>query len=727
MVTFFGIRHHGPGSAQRLIKALKTLQPDCLLIEIPEDAQSALRFISDPNLKPPVALLLYAPKKLDKASYLPFAVFSPEWQALKYALQQNIHIQAIDLPIGWSVPTQQDQAFQRQYDPLGKLAELAGYEDFEKWWDVTFEEEDDDIAVFTSIQNMIRAMREGMLYDESPFTIAREAFMRKGIRKAVKNGHTNIAVVCGAWHIPALENWKSIKVGTDNARLKNLVKEKFTASWIPWSYERLSLQSGYGAGVQSPAWYDARFNYKKTLGLRWLSRASRLLRSKKMDAPPSNIYDALNLANTLSALRERPIIGLQELSEAVLTVLCKGEEKVFELIKNKLIIGDDYGKVPLNITTLAIQKDFEKSVKTARLSKERNSTDESIKELDLRKETNLLASQLLHQLDQLGIPWGTTMKGSKYQTGSFKEKWKLKWSSFYEIKLVEAGIYGNTIKEAATQKSIEDIRKSDSLADLVHIMEQSIKSDLIGILVPLTEKMKELAALTKDILLLMDALPPLVQFYKFGSQYSNETSFIKSLIEQIIPRTIIGLPSVAIGLDEESGKSLFTKIRKAQIALLLFNNPNYVSDWFNTLSYLAENNEVSPIISGLSLRSIFDQRIIVLEDVFKRFKDQQVAYQESVEYAQWLEGFLSGSGLVLLNNPDLWNIIDNWIKSLNEEAFTQMLPILRRTFSQFSPYERKRMLQLAKYGVPVKKTLFETSFNQEHIDKITPVLDNILS
>lgn len=31
-VHLFGIRHHGPGCARSLRKALETLQPDCLLV-----------------------------------------------------------------------------------------------------------------------------------------------------------------------------------------------------------------------------------------------------------------------------------------------------------------------------------------------------------------------------------------------------------------------------------------------------------------------------------------------------------------------------------------------------------------------------------------------------------------------------------------------------------------------------------------------------------------------
>jgi hypothetical protein len=38
----FGIRHHGPGSARSLLRALDALRPDVLLIEGPPDAAGVL-------------------------------------------------------------------------------------------------------------------------------------------------------------------------------------------------------------------------------------------------------------------------------------------------------------------------------------------------------------------------------------------------------------------------------------------------------------------------------------------------------------------------------------------------------------------------------------------------------------------------------------------------------------------------------------------------------------
>lgn len=78
-VTLFGIRHHGPGSARSLARALRTLEPDAVLIEGPPEAERALALADDPGMRPPVAMLVYAPDEPRRASFYPLASFSPEW------------------------------------------------------------------------------------------------------------------------------------------------------------------------------------------------------------------------------------------------------------------------------------------------------------------------------------------------------------------------------------------------------------------------------------------------------------------------------------------------------------------------------------------------------------------------------------------------------------------------------------------------------------------------
>jgi Family of unknown function (DUF5682) len=94
----FGIRHHGPGSAASLLMALNELAPATVLIEGPPDASEILGFAEKPGMRPPVAILVYDAEDAAKAVFYPFAEFSPEWQAIHWALKHRRSVKFIDLP-----------------------------------------------------------------------------------------------------------------------------------------------------------------------------------------------------------------------------------------------------------------------------------------------------------------------------------------------------------------------------------------------------------------------------------------------------------------------------------------------------------------------------------------------------------------------------------------------------------------------------------------------------
>src|ERR1700761_4091720 len=94
--TILGIRHHGPGSARSVCETLEALDPDCLLIEGPPDAEAVLSLAIHEEIKPPVALLVYDVEKPQRSAFYPFAVFSPEWQAIQFGLKQKIPVRFMD-------------------------------------------------------------------------------------------------------------------------------------------------------------------------------------------------------------------------------------------------------------------------------------------------------------------------------------------------------------------------------------------------------------------------------------------------------------------------------------------------------------------------------------------------------------------------------------------------------------------------------------------------------
>ncbi len=748
MLTVFGIRHHGAGSASSLKNALEELKPDCILIEGPPDANDMIEYVVNENLVPPIALLVYNPSNLRQAAYYPFAHFSPEWQAMKYGVENEVATSFMDLPrtLAFSIDQQNKKGQQKvmQFDelnlgkkteeeksiakdPLGYMAKLAGYDDSERWWDMTFERASNPSEIFESILTLMGELRQAV--KENPLReLQREAYMRTTIRAAEKDGYQNIAVICGAWHAPVLDKYKTYKAASDKKFLKGIKKIKTKTTWVPWTYKRISKQSGYGAGVVSPAWYELLFDKSDEVVVQWMSKAAQLLRAEDLPASSAHVIEAVRLSDSLAALRNLSVAGINELREAAIAILCGGETSPLKLIEEKLIIGDKIGEVPDEIPVVPLQQDLNTCIKSARLTKEKNAFGKVDKTLDLRKPGNLLASYLLHRLNILSIPWGATQASSQHTKGSFKEEWILEWEPDFAIRIIEAGMWGNTVYEAATNYVFDNKNKQDTLAGLTQLIESALNADLQEVIIALTDELTNQSALTKDIFNLMDALPSLVNIIRYGSSRQIDLASVNTVIDQIIPRISIGLPNACVNIDEAAAEETFKRIIAANRAIHTLNEPTHIQSWYAALEKIM-GMTVNGTLVGISTRILFDKNFIDTE-IASTFMHLALSKgSDALFSAQWVEGFLNGSGLLLIYNENLWQIIDGWIDGLEEERFMEILPVLRRTFSQFSHPERQKMMTLVKQGkvdVSIKKEKVEVNINQERIDKVLPTLKLLL-
>lgn len=718
MIThLLGIRHHGPGSSKSVRAALKTLQPDVLLIESPFDAEPLLAWAGDPGLRPPVAMLVYDPGDFSRAAYYPFAEFSPEWQAIQYAVKQGIPIRFIDLPAAnglvfgpGEIPAGRENMIRR--DPIGEIARLAGYSDGESWWDVTFEQEANELGIFEAVSEMMEALR-GELQDEDPETLAREAFMRERIRQAEKDGLQNAAIICGAWHVPALRHWQSIPSSKDKAVLRGLAKTRIQATWMPWTHERLAGHTCYRAGVVAPAWYALLFKSRKFAVARWMSQAARLLRHEDLDASTAMAVDGVLLAENLAALRGRRAPGLDELREAAWSTICEGDPEKLALVEEKLIVGSNWGKVPADIPQVPLQRDLEACIRSARLAKEYKTIEPVNRDLDLRNPSNRLASRLLHRLNLLQIPWGKEKKGSRFRTGSFSEHWRLKWLPDYSIRIIEAGMWGNTVEEASSAWLIRQAADSTDLALLAEWLEEMLKAGLERPLNVLLARIQEQVAKANDILRLIDTLGPLVEIGRYGDNRYTAKDPVEGLIRELVPRICIGLLPSSTGITDELAESVFEHLLELNRLIGILDQESFEENYRDALRAMAANPQVHPLLQGASARLLLDRGDSAAEVAIHFHLSPRQAPDAA---ARWLEGFLHGSGLLLLHHPPLWQALDDWVDALPMDDLTELLPVLRRTFSRFSASERSKMLALARGGV--RETTSGPEIDEERAGKV---------
>jgi hypothetical protein len=700
VTAVYGVRHHGPGSARSVRAALAEQQPDVVLIEGPPEADGLVELAADPEMVPPVALLAYVAGEPRSAAFWPFAGFSPEWQAIRYALDAGIPVRFCDLPAAHQLAMAQDRGAQPRVDPVGELAAAAGYDDPERWWEDVVEHVPGP-AVFAALAEAIGILRE-QAGEPAPHDAVREAYMRKVLRKTVKDGYQRIAVVCGAWHVPALQSFPA--AAADDRLLRGLPKVKATLTWVPWTYGRLSYASGYGAGIRSPGWYDHLFA-SALLSCpgqpieRWLAKAAAVLRDEGVPVSSAHVIESVRLAEALAALRGRPLAGLEEVTEGARAVLCEGSELLTALIQRQLVVGERLGAVPAATPMVPLQRDLHDQQRRLRLPAQAAPREV---DLDLRKPTDLARSHLLHRLGLLGVRWGTPRQGRTQNIGTFRETWELTWRPELDLALIEASMWGSTVAAAATARArslaagapgsagspqSRGSAGSSALEELTALVERCLLADLGDALPEVLAAVRARAALDTDVTHLMAAVPFLARAARYGDVRGTDPARLGEVAAEMMTRVCAGLPAAVASLDETAERAMRDRIDAVHSATGLLADGQSRERWLAALARLLPR--CPPLISGRLTRLLLDAGRISAGDASTRMSRELSAAAPAAAAAGWAEGFLAGSGLLLVHDDRLLGLADGWLAGLSEDAFAAVLPALRRTFGEFAPPERQ--------------------------------------
>lgn len=733
MHHLFGIRHHGPGSARSLRRALEELRPDIVLVEGPPDADGLLPLFGHADLRPPVALLIYAEADLKQAVYYPLARFSPEWQAIGYAIKSSIPVRFMDLPQRYMLAFEQDESegaradlggfeslpgltrppsplLNPSADPLGALAAAAGYADGERWWEHMVEHRRDGADLFAAVTEAMAALREGAP-PLDPREALREAWMRRTIAAAEGEGFQRIAVVCGAWHAPALGG--PFDAAADAKLLKGLPQIKTAATLAPWTYGRLSYASGYGAGIESPGWYDHLWESGEAghgsgeVVVRWMTRVARLLRGEDLDASAAHVIEAVRLAEALAALRGLALPGLAELDEATRAVLCFGADEPMRLIRERLVISERLGGVPDETPAVPLQQDLQREQRRLRMKVEADWHD---LDLDLREPNDRARSALLRRLGMLGVPWGAL--GEKSGKGTFREQWRIRWQPEFAVALIEAGVWGTTVAAAAASYAQAAAERAATLRDLVAVVSQALLADLPDAVGPLMALLQERSAHTGDVEQLMDALvvedpqtrDSLVRNLRYGNVRQTDGELVRHVVDGLIARICIGLAGACAALNDDSARAMFGRIVAVDSAITTLQQADQEHEWQGALLRVADLPGAHGLVAGRACRLLLDDGRLAADEVGRRLSLALSQAADPAAAAAWVEGLLHGSGLILAHDDRLWQIIDGWVGDLRPDLFQQVLPLLRRTFATFPKGERRMLGERAAHG-PAKPAL----------------------
>ena len=386
------------------------------------------------------------------------------------------------------------------------------------------------------------------------------------------------------------------------------------------------------------------------------------------------------------------------------------------------MIGSRQGEVPDGIAKLPLHQDIEATQKRLRLKR-----TEEIRDLvlDLREESGRNKSVFLHRLQILAISYAT--RTQTRSQGTFKEGWQLQWKPEAVLDIVDASRHGNTLLTAAGSALLASPTEV-TIAEVTERLDLALLGNLPAAARILVAQLEQTAAVSHDLTGLLRAVPTLVQIVRYGDVRKTDGSTLTAMLEHLVARVHTGLPAATVGIDRQSGSILTGLIRDYNIALNTLQNKESIHSFYNCLLLITDNKTSAAEPSGCATRLLKDAEILKTENVEELFRYSVSTGNEPEFVAFWLEGFLSGSGAVLVHDVSLLVLIDNWLKQIPNDAFINVLPMLKRIFSEFSVPERGQI------GMAVQSDNLTTSTPgsaysspELDIDRALPVIKKVAS
>ncbi|MFC5401365.1 DUF5682 family protein [Cohnella soli] len=721
-VHLFGIRHLSPSGAHHLLSFLDEIRPTAVLVEGPSDASGLISQIASKGVVPPIALLAYTEELPVRSLLYPLASYSPEYQAFLWASKEGAACEFFDLPSGYALAlhglkektdsaSAQDEEGRTRYirhhnGLYERIAELADEPDYEAYWERYFEHNGNAGAYRSTIHSFSDQMRRMNSEDEyaswpqeTAYTDIREAFMRRRIIETIAAGHlpSRIVVVTGAHHVSALVGDQSAMTDDQWARLP-FAPTRLTL--MPYTYYKLSSRSGYGAGNRTPAyfqlfWECLRDNRLSELPKMYMSKIAAAMRDKGTYRSTASVIEAVRMAEALAAMKGGSLPTWQDLCDASIVCLGGGEASVVADAHARIDVGTAIGVLPEGVSQTPIQDDLNRELRRLKLDKYKTPVAQSL-ELDLRENRrvqseeaaylDLNRSVLLHRLELLGIPFARKLP-LKQDAATWAEHWTLQWTPETEIGAVESTLKGETIEIASAYVIHERLQ---TCADIVEAAKIIRDASLCRLLEAMDEAGRMLQALTVDsdnFERIAEAAFELSALIRFGSIRRHDTQSLVPLLQRLFLRGALSL-SQAANCNNDAAASVLSAMQMLHTVAQEHYDDVDEALWIRELRELTSRDDRNPMLSGFSFAILLDRNEFSPQDIEREVSRRLSPGIPADLGAGWFEGLSKRNRYALLSRISLWEQLDAYIGSLDDEQFRRSLVYLRRAFAAFEPRER---------------------------------------
>ena len=697
----FGIRHFSPAGAYFLRQFLDEVKPSLVLIEGPADFDFLIDDIVSKNLVPPFAIMAYTKEAPIDTILYPFAEYSPEYQAILWARENNKECRFFDLESDIMLGFGRTDDDTKDEEMISKEPEKNKSDvDMEGFWERNLEQSENMDAYRAGSALFGESLRKDTRSDDKSFArdIIRESFMKRKINEYIKKGFDSekIVAITGAFHTSAIE---SIEGAMSDKEYKGLERRESNITLMPYSYYRLSKRTGYGAGNAAPAYYellwqgflsgDITYHERK-----YLSTLAKYMREHGGIVSSAQVIEATRLARELAVIRGGSVPTLEDLKDASITCMGGGSFGEMAMGFAETDIGKKIGSVPQDAMQTSIQSDFTTKLKQLKLEKYKELVATPL-QLDLRENLRVKSEEsafldlnrsfFLYRLVVLGIDFAK-IKKSNQDNATWAENWIMQWTPEAEIQIVESVLKGDTIADAVAFVLGEKLSEATKISEIAEVIEDAFNCGLPKIVEGAKRSLDEMANGTIAMCDIADTVSKLSNMISFGDIRKLDREPLVPIVKRLCIRASLMLVGES-ACDDIAAATLADDIQKIHSVFMMqdFLDESF---WFDKLIELSNRDDLNTKISGLATAILLDagkiDELTLRMEVSRRLSMGMPAELG----ANWFAGLSMRNHYALIGRLTLWESLSEYLDTLDEEEFRRSVVFLRRAFVEYSAKEK---------------------------------------
>jgi hypothetical protein len=525
--------------------------------------------------------------------------------------------------------------------------------------------------------------------------------MRREIRAVVKDPKSAV-VVCGAFHSTALTD--ELPAMSD-AEEKDLPRTECVITLMPYSYPRLSAQSGYGAGNHAPSYFEAMYEEgfagtPERLPARYFSDVAARLRKAGNIRSSAEVIEAVRLAQGLAYMNGGSAPTLRDLRDAAVTLLGQGDRLPIEKALREVEIGVAIGALPPGVSKTALQDDFHHTIENLGLGKYLVDEAHSL-ELDLREDRRAKSqdaafrdrkrSTFLHRLAVLEI--GFAHPGAREQKGTAKEKWSLRWTPECEIRLAEGSLLADSIEACAAFQLAEKLAAAREVGESTEVLLSAANCELADALTVALRRVQDLAVDDGAFPSIAKGMENIAELIRYGNVREVDPAPLRPILSQLYLRATLILHGACV-CDDEGAKVVRAAMDRVHEVTFLGEDELRPELWIDAVAEVSRSDDRNAFLSGYAAALLVERGQIADEALDAEVSRRLSPGTDASVGVNWFEGLVQRNRAALFMRKPLWACLARYVDELDDDTYRRALLYLRRAFSTFDQGEIRRVVGL---------------------------------